>query len=145
MEQLQLLRQAAQARRQEAQERRQRLGAEALRKQLAAVEAQHAAEQAIKDAQLAQHKAKAEEVVNFGEKKLIGGSWELGGGRWMDFWKFFFLFEHMLFLCDFVGIPGMFLDAVSQNHINPAHKKQLYHPGNRWKKWPNAWCFVTWA
>ena len=90
LEQLQLLRQAAQARRQEAQERRQRLGAEALRKQLAAVEAQHAAEQAIKDAQLAQHKAKAEEVVNFGEKKLIGGSWELGGGRWMDFWKVFF-------------------------------------------------------
>lgn len=68
MEQLQLLRQAAQARRSEAQERRQRLGAEALRKQLAAVEAQHVAEQAIKDAQLAQHKAKAEEVVNFGGK-----------------------------------------------------------------------------
>lgn len=123
MEQLQLLRQAAQARRSEAQERRQRLGAEALRKQLAAVEAQHAAEQAIKDAQLAQHKAKAEEVVNIWEN-FGWGSWFWGEG-WMDFWKIFFV-EHMLFLWDFVGTPGMFLDAVSQNQTNPAHKKTYF-------------------
>lgn len=38
----------------------------------------------------------------------------------------FFLLNICCFLCDFVGTPGMFLDAVSQNQTNPAHKKTYF-------------------
>lgn len=60
-------------------------------------------------------------------KKIDWGELVLGEGCGWIFGRSFFLFEHMLFLCVFfVGIPGMFLDAVRQNHINPAHNKTYF-------------------